>query len=209
MVIMKFGGTSVEDAPAIERVAEIVRSRGKDDPVVVVSAFAKVTDQLVLMGQQAAATDCDSSLQLLRQLRDRHRATANQLLGSKLFPITASKVETMFAELENLVRGVAAVRELSLRSSDYLLSFGELLSSEIVTAALVARGLKAVRVVARECITPAASHTRARPLFDQTRQRSQSKVSPLVTKGRIPVLGGFIAATADGTPTTLGRGGSD
>ena len=140
MVIMKFGGTSVEDAPAIERVAEIVRSRGKDDPVVVVSAFAKVTDQLVLMGQQSAATDCDSSLQLLRQLRDRHLATANQLLGSKLFPITASKVETMFAELENLVRGVAAVRELSLRSSDYLLSFGELLSSEIVTAALVARG---------------------------------------------------------------------
>jgi aspartate kinase len=209
MVIMKFGGTSVEDAPAIERVAEIVRSRRKDDPVVVVSAFAKVTDQLVLMGQQAASTDCDSSLQLWQQLRDRHLATANQLLGSKLFPMTATKVETMFAELENLVRGVAAVRELSLRSSDYLLSFGELLSCEIVTAALVARGLKAVRVDSRECIITDASHTRARPLVDETRQRSQSRVSPLVSKGKIPVLGGFIAATADGTPTTLGRGGSD
>jgi aspartate kinase len=209
MVIMKFGGTSVEDARAIERVAEIVRSRRKDDPVVVVSAFAKVTDQLVLMGQQAAASDCDSSLELCQQLRERHLETANQLLGSKLFPKVAAKVESIFAELENLLRGVAAVRELSPRSSDYLLSFGELLSSEIVTAGLAARGLEAVWVDSRECIVTDASHTRARPWFEETRQRSQSRVSPLVGKRKIPVLGGFIAATADGTPTTLGRGGSD
>ena len=209
MVIMKFGGTSVEDAPAIERVAEIVRSRRKDDPVVVVSAFAKVTDQLVLMGQQAASSDRDSSLELWRQLRERHLETARQLLGAKLFPKVAAKVETIFAELENLLRGVAAVRELTPRSSDYLLSFGELLSSEIVTTGLAARGLEVVWVDSRECIVTDASHTRARPLFEDTRQRCQFRVSPLVGKRKIPVLGGFIAATADRTPTTLGRGGSD
>jgi aspartate kinase len=209
MVIMKFGGTSVENAAAIERVAEIVRSRQKDNPVVVVSAFAKVTDQLVLMGQQAASTDCESSLQLLQELRTRHLETARQLLGSRLFPKLAPKVEALFAELENLLRGVAAVRELSLRSSDYLLSFGELLSSEIVTAALAARSLEAVWVDSRDCIMTDASYTRARPLSDETRRQCQSQVSPLVAKRKIPVLGGFIAATADRISTTLGRGGSD
>jgi len=83
MVIMKFGGTSVQDATAIERVAEIVRSRRERSPVVVVSAFAKVTDQLVLMGQQATSGDAEASLQLLESLRMRHLNTARELLGEK------------------------------------------------------------------------------------------------------------------------------
>jgi len=208
MIVMKFGGTSVEDAAAIEQVAEIVRSRQKDGPVVVVSAFAKVTDQLVLMGQQASSGDCESCLQLLRAIRERHVETVKALLETEYSEVS-KRVESITAELEHFVRGVAAVRELSPRSSDCLLSFGELLSSEIVAAALAARGLDAVWVDARECIVSDAMHTRARPLFEPTKEHLEAKLSPVLVKSRIPVLGGFIAATQEGIPTTLGRGGSD
>ncbi len=209
MVIMKFGGTSVENAVAIQRVAEIVRSRKKLGPVVVVSAFAKVTDQLVLMGQKASSGDGDSSLQLWQALRERHLATADELLGKKLSAKIAPKLTKILAQLEEFLRGVAAVKELSPRSSDYLLSFGELLSSQIVAATFPVLGLDAVWVDSRNCIVTDATHTRALPLMDETRERSLARIAPIVKKGRIPVMGGFIAATKDGIPTTLGRGGSD
>ena len=209
MIVMKFGGTSVEDAAAIKRVAEIVRSRKKNSPVIVVSAFAKVTDQLVLMGQQAASGDCESCLQLLEAIRERHLEAAKCLLDSKSLSPLSKRVESIVGEMERFLRGVAAVRELSPRSSDCLLSFGELLSSEIVAAALANRNLNPIWVDSRECIVTDATHTRARPLFEATEAALQTKAGPLVARGRIPVLAGFIAATAEGIPTTLGRGGSD
>src|SRR5690242_12022520 len=98
---MKFGGTSVESASAIQRVAEIVRSRRKQDPVVVVSAMAKVTDQLVAMGQKAAEGDCEGALELLPALRERHLTAARELLSSANFPKTAAKLEDTFKQLED------------------------------------------------------------------------------------------------------------
>jgi aspartate kinase len=209
MLVMKFGGTSVQDATAIERVAEIVRSRVEKHPVVVVSAFAKVTDQLVLMGQQATSGDADASLQLLAALQARHLETAQQLLGAKGLAKIVGKLQATFAQAEAFLRGLAAIGELSPRSSDQLLSFGELLSSEIVAAALAVRGLDTVWVDSRKCIVTDVKHTRALPLADETRERAQAHLAPLVAKSRIPVMGGFIAATQEGITTTLGRGGSD
>jgi len=209
MVIMKFGGTSVQDATAIERVAEIVRSRREHHPVVVVSAFAKVTDQLVLMGQQATSGEAEASLQLLEALRVRHFDTARELLGEKELARIAGKLQATLGQAEAFLKGLAAIRELSPRSSDQMLSFGELLSSEIVAAALAVRGLDTVWVDSRMCVVTDAKHTRALPLADETRMRAQKHLAPLVKKGRIPVMGGFIAATSEGTTTTLGRGGSD
>ncbi len=208
MVIMKFGGTSVEDASAIRRVAEIVRSRRKKNPVIVVSAMAKITDQLITMGHNAAAGDCDSSLAILRLMRERHVETANDLLGKKSLPV-ATKIESLTAELGKFLRGIAAVKELSARSSDYLLSFGELLSSQLVAAALPALGLDTEWVDARECLVTNGNHTRALPIMEETRERSQHKIAPIVANGLIPIMGGFIAATLEGVTTTLGRGGSD
>src|SRR5690349_18264610 len=112
MIVMKFGGTSVESAEAIERVARIVASRRKRYPVVVVSAMARVTDQLVSMGHQAAAGDCESALDLLQAIRERHSRAAEELLGRKRAATLAPRLESHFAELENFVRGLAAVREL-------------------------------------------------------------------------------------------------
>jgi aspartate kinase len=209
MIVMKFGGTSVESAEAIERVAEIVASRRKQSPVVVVSAMAGITDQLVSIGHQAASGDCESSLALVESLRARHLQAATQLLGSKRAATLAPRLESYFSELENYVRGLAAVRELTARGSDYLLSFGELLSSIIVADAFTARGLNAAWVDSRECIVTDGTYTRAVPQIAETRERSTRKITPLVSKRRIPVMGGFIAATRDGIPTTLGRGGSD
>ncbi len=209
MVVMKFGGTSVENSDAIQRVSEIVKSRAGHGRVVVVSALAKVTDQLVLMGQKAAAGEVDVSLGLSKQQRERHLRTAKELLGSKLFPTVEPKIEATFDQLEDFLRGVAAVKELSPRSSDYLLSFGELISSEIVAAAFNARGIDSAWVDSRKCVVTDGNHTRALPLLDPTRDKAQAAISPLVAKGKVPVMGGFIASSAEGIPTTLGRGGSD
>jgi aspartate kinase len=209
MIVMKFGGTSVESSEAIERVAKIVSSRQKQSPIVVVSAMAKVTDQLVAMGHKAAAGECDASLELLCSLRERHIETAKALLGSKRSATLAPRIQPLFSELENFLRGLAAVRELTPRGSDYLLSFGELLSSLIVADAFNLLGLSAAWVDSRECLVTDSRHTHAVPQMDETRDRSKKKILPLVSKKRIPVMGGFIAATVDGVPTTLGRGGSD
>ena len=209
MIVMKFGGTSVESSEAIERVAKIVSSRQKQSPIVVVSAMAKVTDQLVAMGHKAAAGESDASLELLRSLRERHIETAKALLGSKRSATLAPRIQPLFSELENFLRGLSAVRELTPRGSDYLLSFGELLSSLIVADAFNLLGLSAAWVDSRECLVTDSRHTHAVPQMDETRDRSKRKIVPLVSKKRIPVMGGFIAATVDGVPTTLGRGGSD
>lgn len=209
MVIMKFGGTSVENAAAIRRVAEIVRSRKKQGPVVVVSALAKVTDQLVLLGQKASGGDIGAVSEILSPLKQRHIDTAQELLSPKTFLKISEKLETIFGELEQFLRGVAAVHELSPRSSDHLLSFGELLSSQIVAAAFPEQGLDAAWVDSRTCVITDATHTHAHPLMDQTSSKTKAKLAPLVEKQKVPVMGGFIAATTEGVTTTLGRGGSD
>jgi aspartate kinase len=209
MIVMKFGGTSVESAEAIERVSKIVASRIKQSPLVVVSAMAKVTDQLVAIGNRAASGDCSEALASVEALRERHHQTAKALLGEKRAAALAPKLHAHFVDLENFVRGLAAVRELTPRGSDYLLSFGELLSSLIVADAFAVRGLNAAWIDSRECLVTDTTHTRAVPRLPETREKSKKKISPLLAKKRIPVMGGFIAASADGIPTTLGRGGSD
>ena len=209
MIVMKFGGTSVESAEAIERVAEIVASRRKRSPVVVVSAMGGVTDQLVSMGHTSASGDLDTALTALEAMRERHLQAATELLGKKRSASLAPRLEAQFAELTNFVQGLAAVHELTARGSDFLLSFGELLSSTIVADAFTAHGLSAAWVDSRECLVSDATYTRAVPQMAETRERTNRKIRPLVGKKRIPIMGGFIAATADGIPTTLGRGGSD
>src|SRR5205085_2602117 len=131
------------------------------------------------------------------------------LLGTGLFTQIHSELEADFDALEELLRGIAAVGELTPRSNDTVLAFGELLSSKIVTAALSARGLDADLLDARECITTDATHGRAVPLFDEIELRLRDRVAPLLAENRVPVLGGFIGATRAGVTTTLGRGGSD
>ena len=206
---MKFGGTSVEDAAAIARAADIVASRIAEKPVVVVSAMAKVTDTLVACAHAAGAGDREPALGHARQLRERHYTAAGELLGTGVFTRFHSELEGEFDALDELLRGIAAVGELTPRTVDNVLSFGERLNSPLCAAAFSARGIDATLVDARDCILTDDRHTRATPLFPEINDALADFVKPLLEKGRIPVMGGFIGATRDGTPTTIGRGGSD
>jgi aspartate kinase len=209
MIVMKFGGTSVEDAKAIARAAAIVKVRLPQKPVVVVSALAQVTDQLLAMARAAGAGDRDAALKGSRSLRERHYNVAGELLGTGIFTQFHSELEADFDALDELLRGIAAVGELTPRTSDHVASYGELLSSKIVTAAFSARGLDATMVDSRQCIVTDHNHTRAAPLFEDTHQRLHSTLPPLLAADRVPVMGGFIGSTKAGVTTTIGRGGSD
>jgi aspartate kinase len=206
---MKFGGTSVEDSAAIDRAAQIVCNRLTQDPVVVVSAMAKVTDQLVAMGRAAGSGDRESALQLSRAVRERHYNAASELLGTSVFGELHGELEADFDSLDDLLRGIAAVGELTPRTIDNVLSFGERLSSKLVTAAFRARSLKAVLVDSRECIITDSNHNRAVPQIDDTTDNLRARLRPMLEKKRVPVMGGFIGATREGVTTTIGRGGSD
>ena len=208
-VVMKFGGTSVGDSKAIARVAEIVRGRLSQRPIVVVSAMAKVTDQLLQMARAAGEGDRQKALILARECRERHYNTAGELLGTALFTQFHSDLGAEFEELEELLRGIAAVGELTPRTTDHVAAFGEVLSSKLVTAALSAHNLPAVHVDSRDCIVTDETFMRAAPLFDDTNTKLREFVAPVVDRGEVPVMGGFIGATRAGVTTTIGRGGSD
>lgn len=198
MIVMKFGGTSVESAAAMERVANIVASRGQQHPVVVVSAMGKTTNALLEIARTAVKGDRDDALFKLRHLRDFH------LQHSEM----ERTIEEHFQQLGELVRGLAVLGELTPRSIDAIASFGERLSSLIVTRHFQRLGIPAQHVDSRKVIVTDGRHTQAAPLFAQTNDRLKTCVLPLIGK-QVLVMGGFIAATEGGVATTLGRGGSD
>ena len=208
-MVMKFGGTSVEDAKAIDRAASIVKGRVHDHPVVVVSAMARVTDALLAMGRAAGAGDRETALKLSRELRERHYNTAGELMGTGVFTEFHGELEAEFDALDELLRGIAAVGELTPRTMDLVASAGEVLSSRIITGAFSARGIHSTLVDSRECIVTDNTHTRAVPIFDETNERLHMRVKTLLDRGRVPVMGGFIGSTRGGVTTTIGRGGSD
>ena len=219
-LVMKFGGTSVEDATAIARTAGIVEGRRKRgyQPIVVVSAMAKVTDQLLLAAATAARGERTEALAVTARLRARHKATATDLSidkGAKFDLITGgggsnvSWLDTEFDALDEVLRGLAAVGELTPRISDMIVSYGERLSSRMIGEYFAVRGMNGVHVDARLCIVTDNQHTRAVPNDELIEQRLRVHVLPHTDAGRIVVMGGFIGSTEAGVTTTLGRGGSD
>ena len=211
IVVMKFGGTSVEDAAAMKRTAAIVtgrRDRGLK-PVVVVSAMAKVTDQLLAAAAAAGDDDRAGAIALSVKLRERHLNTAAQLVTGERIMALASALHQEFDALDDLLRGIAAVGELTPRTNDLVVSFGERMSSRMVAAAFVEAGLNGAHVDARTCIITDSNYGKAAPLEAPIEARLLEHVLPLIEAGRTPVLGGFIGANLDGITTTLGRGGSD
>src|SRR5262245_46231807 len=134
MIVMKFGGTSVEDASAIDRAAAIVCERRSHKPIVVVSAMAKVTDQLLAAATAAGAGQRDHALEISRKLRERHYTTAGELLGTGLFTQFHAELEGEFDALDELLRGITAVGELTGCTSDQVASFGERVSARMTAA---------------------------------------------------------------------------
>jgi len=209
-VVMKFGGTSVGNAAAIERVAAIVSSRLKRRPVVVVSALAGTTNLLLGIARSAAAGELLGALQQVESLRERHLREAAALLGTgpEADEVQAD-LSVMCDELAGLVHALSVLRYLTPRSEDAIAAYGEQMSSRLVVAVFRARGIPAELVDAREVIVTDDSFTRAAPRMDALERSVRERVGRVLAAGGVPVLGGFIGATEDGVTTTLGRGGSD
>ena len=211
LVVMKFGGTSVEDAKAMLRTAAIVRGRRERglSAVVVVSAMAKVTDQLLAASDAAGRGDKVGALALSSRLRNRHLDTAGDLLCGELLDQIQKEIRHRFDSLDDLLRGIAAVGELTPRTNDRVVSYGERLSSQMVAAAFAQHGLNGVHVDARHCIITDDHYGKAVPQEAAIEAKLTQIVLPLLEAGQTPVMGGFIGSTAEGITTTLGRGGSD
>jgi len=209
VVVMKFGGTSVEDAAAIRRLIGIVRSRADARPVVVVSALARVTDQLLEAGGAAAGGHLGSALATVRDIYVRHEQLADSLVGGSAHSTLDCELRGEFRALESLLHDLDSSRQLDLKAQDHLLGFGECFSSSLVKEALCEAGIQAAHVDARACIVTDARHGQASPVWDATEQLVQETLSPLLERWQVPIMGGFIASTCEGVPTTLGRGGSD
>jgi aspartate kinase len=210
-VVMKFGGTSVADPDAINRLIDIVRRRhakGSGSPVVVVSALSGVTDQLVAIARLAEEGKRDEAAAELRALLDRHISIATAVTTTSREAASA-EIAREFAELSGLVHALAVLREVSPRSLDAVLAAGEIVSSRIVAAAMNDHSLASEWVDARRVLVTDAEHNAAAPDLVGTTAAVRERVAPAGAAGRVVVLGGFIGATPGGVTTTLGRGGSD
>jgi aspartate kinase len=211
LVVMKFGGTSVEDAAAMERTAEIVRGRrGRGlAAVVVVSAMAKVTDLLLAAAAAAGRGDKTGALAIGARLRVRHIDTGAALMDAERLARVQQALHQEFDALDDLLRGISAVGELTPRTNDLVVSFGERLSSKMVAEAFDQRGLQGAHVDARSCIVTDSHYGKAVPQESAIEAKLVEIVLPLIDAGKTPVMGGFIGANGEGITTTLGRGGSD
>jgi len=208
MIVMKFGGTSVESAAAIERVARIVKARQDRSPVVVVSAMGKTTNKLLAIASAAIRADRHEFIRQIHDLRDYHSREARLVVPLSERAELDRTLDEHFQELTELVKGLAVLGELTPRSIDAISSYGERLSSFIVTLAFRHFGMKAEHLDARRVMITDHRHTQAAPNFPETYARLAAIVPPM-TKDGVVVMGGFIASTEDGVTTTLGRGGSD
>jgi aspartate kinase len=219
MKVMKFGGTSVADQPAIERLIALVRAERQAEaqteggdargPVVVVSALSGVTDRLLGVAALAGSGDVEGARTSLHDLRARHLKVSEVIRDAALRAPVVDALNHEFDELERVVSALAVLQEVSPRWMDALAATGEILSSQIVAAALTSHKLLASYVDARKAVVTDGEHMSAAPKFEETTAALMMHADPPLAAGRIPVLGGFVGATTNGVTTTLGRGGSD
>jgi aspartate kinase len=209
--IMKFGGTSVGDASCIRRVAEIVRNAAHEsDLVVVVSAMSGVTNKLIEAAARSEAGDLSAAKAIFAGLRVQHDSALNSLAQSpEQRRAILSKMQDCYEEGEQLCKRGESLRELSLKDHDSISSLGERLCAPLVAATLMAYGVKSKAIEATEIVATDSCHGAANPCMDATRERCERRIDGLLEQGIVPVVTGFIGATAEGVLTTLGRGGSD
>ncbi|GJG88522.1 aspartokinase [Gemmatimonadetes bacterium T265] len=209
MIVIKFGGTSVGDAPAIARAAEIVRARLVARPLVVVSAMAGVTNALLALAEQAARGHLVGALSAVAALRQRHLDAAAALVPDAAGAELAAEVSASFDELARLAEALSVFGYITPRTLDAIAGQGELLSAPLVAAALRAGGVDAEFVDPRQLTITDDAFGRAEPQPEAIAVAARERVLPLLREGRLPVTGGFVGATPEGVMTTLGRGGSD
>jgi aspartate kinase len=210
LLVMKFGGTSMGSAERIRVASEIVaRERGAREVLVVVSAMSKITDLLIDSLRHAEAGDSAGLAANIDKLRDRHVVTCHELLPPERREAVLGAIHGLVAEFQRIANGVLMLGERPPRSVDEAIATGERLSALLMAEYLRSQDIAAEAVNGGDVIVTDAVFGGASPLFEETRKKAQARLLPTLNQGCVPVVTGFNGATADGRPTTLGRGGSD
>ena len=212
MLVLKFGGTSVGSADAFSQVAHIVAQARTRDPqvVVVTSAMSGVTNTLIAAAQAAAGGQEESYREARVALLVKHQVVAGQLVADGVERAALGRLfDERLRSFERLCRSIAVLGELTNRGLDVVSGLGERLAAPLLAAVLRSQGVHAEAIDATEVLVTDNSFGAASPLLAETRMHCQERLRPLLEGGVVPVLTGFIGATAQGIPTTLGRGGSD
>lgn len=206
---MKFGGTSVGDIAAFERVYGIVSSQLGRHPVVVVSAMTKVTDALLAAFDTAKKGDAEAAFASLEPHFERHVEVCNECIPSGGSAAFDKELNFAREELSDLLTRVSR-RSLPLQMlKDAIVSYGEQLSSRLLAEVLKAKGVNAIQVDSRRLIVTDDEYGAATPIIEETNALVRLELNPLIDSAEVPIMGGFIAASRGGETTTLGRGGSD
>ena len=211
-LVLKYGGTSLSSPSDIRNVAKNVASLAKNNEIVVVcSAIDGVTDDLIRISTMIEQRNKNDAAKILDNVIKKHKQFANQTIkSSTIKKQLLEKLNTDILELQELVRGLTLLKEVSTRSLDYLISFGERLSDDLVSFSLQELKKKSTALNGKEVgIVTDSNFGESRPLMDTTRIRISKTLGSLLSKKIIPVVGGFAGADQHGNVTTFGRGGSD
>lgn len=211
-LVIKYGGTSISSAKDIQNVAKYISTLSKKNEIVLVcSATSGTTDDLIEISESIKKEDKSKAEQLASKITNRHKQLAKQTIKKNdVRKKLISKLEEDFAELSALIDGMVLLGEVTARSMDYLISFGERLSVKLVSAAIRDVGKKSIPLTGKEVgIVTDSNFGESKPLMDTTRLRVSKTVDGLFSKNTIPVVGGFAGADQHGHVTTFGRGGSD
>jgi aspartate kinase len=210
LLVMKFGGTSVGSAERMRVAAAISADPALRRPVIiVVSAMSKITDLLLDTLRRAEAGDSRGLEANIAKLRERHMATCAELLPADGRDAAEAGIAHLIGEFERIAGGMLMLNEMPPRSVDEAVAIGERLSALLIAEYLKSQGTPAEAVNAAEIVVTDAVFGNASPLMEPTRAKARARLLPLLERGVLPVVTGFNGATADGRPTTLGRGGSD
>jgi aspartate kinase len=211
VIIIKFGGTSVGDAQRVANAIDIVAERKDRKPIVVVSALAGVTNDLVAASEAARECNIDRVNEIIAAVRQRHEDVAMRLVQQKFdfFESFIKQLDKQIDQIHTILRGIALLGEITPRARDKVMAIGEKLSSVLFAYSMMMRALPGEHIDSEEVVITDSRFGEANPLMEETREAARRVLLPLIERNLIPVMGGFIGRTGDGATTTLGRGGSD
>ena len=212
LLVMKFGGTSISESKPINNVVEIIKKYSKQNKIiVVVSAMSGVTDRLVNLADRTAKSEVDEEeiKNFVGEIKEKHMRIANEVVKKDDLDIALIEIGKLCKEMEKALIGTLYIGELTMRSLDYIMSFGERLSATIISGALNKEDMTSTWLTGLESgITTNSEFGKAAPNWGLTHDKVNTVFEPLLKK-YIPVVTGFIAGDDQGRITTLGRGGSD
>lgn len=209
MLVMKFGGTSVKNAEAVDRVSGIISARVAEQPIVIVSATGDTTDRLVEI-LDLIDNNKPGAMAIAMEIERKHILLIKEVVTNQAQQeITLKKVQPEIDRLKDMVSAMERLGDVSMRSRDSVQALGERMSAPILAGSLASRGINAVSVDPGTIIATDSTWGAAKPDFMTTQSQCESVLVPLCKQNQVPVVGGFVGANPKGIITTLGRGGSD